>query len=367
MQQKTITTSKIAQGDSLGTLVVGAGLAGLAASALFLKQGKQVVLSELLPAVGGRLSPEARDGFQLGAGFSFGDAAAYRALGDRLGLNLKTVPVENGGALLHTTKGWVPAADLPDWEAYFARPTTEMPEGGLSGVVKQLLEYCEASPNFRLALESPVTSLEAENGKVTRAVLGSETSVGVEEVIWTAPYRTLLETLGMGFPAPGPERVSFLKRFVKGVASPGVVLEYAHSRELSDFTETLVLPFNVQEKEERRYLVGAFTSNRDPGLAPNGKALSTWILPLTEAEWGDNHETMKKIRAGKRLLDKAFNGFEAAHAFERVVVLESTATPLAKQKGEWRELLPNFKIVSDWTSPSGAHAEGMLEVLFEHL
>jgi phytoene dehydrogenase-like protein len=154
-----------------------------------------------------------------------------------------------------------------------------------------------------------------------------------------------------------------MKKFVKTHPQPGVVLEFAHRGKLADFTETLLLPFQNADKEERRYLVGSVVSNRDPALAPPGNSLSSWILPLTEAEWGDNHETMKKIRAGRRLLEKAFMGFEQNVLLERVVVLDSTVSPLSRKKGEWHPPLSNLKIMADWAMPSGATLSKVAEAL----
>jgi phytoene dehydrogenase-like protein len=353
-------------GSELDVLVAGAGISGLLSAALLLKKGRRVHLAEKLSQTGGRPSPEVRNGFCLGAGFAFGDSAWWRATADRLGIASPTLPVHESKALLHSTRGWGAPEELPSWEAYLSEPCTEYPAGGAFGVCERLLDYCAGFEGFSFSLESPITALYGENGNITRVSLGPEHELLPKEVVWCADYKTLLEVLsGPGIPEAGPERVSWLKRFVKTQPQPGVVLEFAHHGRVSDFTETLLLPFQAGEKEERRFLVGAFVSNRDPSLAPEGKSLSSWILPLTEKEWGDNHEMMKKIRSGRRLLEKAFTGFEKNLQFDRVLVLDSTVAPLGKRKGEWERPLPNLILAADWAMPHGATLPGLVESLLQ--
>lgn len=356
--------SKPAQGSSPEVLVAGAGISGLLAAALHLKSGKSVHLTERLPQAGGRLSPTEREGFRLGAGFAFGDSGWWRAIGDTLGISVDTLPVTNGGPLVSGSRGWVQPEELPAWETYLSRPCTEFPFGGFYGITEALLAYCASHDKFSFALESPLTSLEVAGGRVAHAGLGADLTVSPGHVVWCADYKSLSESLrGEAVPEPGPERVSWLKKFVKTPPQPGVVLEFAHKTKPGDFTETLLLPFSAGDKEERRYLVGSFTSNRDSSLAPEGRALSSWMCPLTEAEWGDNHESMKKIRSARRLLDKAFAGFDQGILFERVLVLESTVSPLARKKGDWQPLLPNLQIGSDWAMPNGSTFESLAEIL----
>ncbi|NUM89460.1 MAG: NAD(P)-binding protein [Bdellovibrionales bacterium] len=348
------------------THVVGAGVAGVVAAALLLKQGKDVVLVDAKGHAGGHLSREDRQGFRLGAGFSFGDGQAFRAVADRLGLSLEMRPIENGGALQHSPRGWTPAGDLPAWEGWYARECREFPTGGYAGFLGAVMEFCESHSGFRFVPSSPVTGIQIDSGRISRVGLGASVDVEPEALYWAGPYRPLLELLqGPGAPEAGPGRVAFLKKFVKTDFQPAVALEFAHGHGVAEFTETLLLPFQAAEREERRYLAGCFSSNRDPSLAPSGKQLSSWILPLTEAEWGDNHETMKKIRAARRLLEKAFTGFEGHILFDRVVVHDVSVWPLQKKKGDWHPVLPNFSLVSEWASPYGSTPEGAIQLLLE--
>lgn len=353
--------------DQTETLIIGAGLVGLFAAALKLKQGRKVLLVEALEQIGGRNSPEFRDGFLLGAGFTFAETAVWEKIAEKIDLPLDMIRNENTAALVYSTRGWIPTEDLPPWEEYLAKPYPQFPRGGIAELTQKLQKYCESFANFSLHLSMPVTAIKAENGKVLSALLGPEKEVQVQECIWTGGFRTLMELLqGPGVPEPGPERVSWLRKFHKTHSHPGVVIEFAHKAKVADFTETLLLPFQAGEKEARHYLVGAFVGNRDESLMPSGKQISSWILPLTEGEWGENHEIMKKIRAGKRSLEKAFAGFEDSVLFERVLVLENTIAPLGKRKGEWQPIYENFFAFSDWASPAGAHLDGVLTLLADH-
>ncbi|MGZ3711257.1 MAG: NAD(P)-binding protein, partial [Bdellovibrionota bacterium] len=348
---------------SVDVLVAGAGAAGLLAAALELKAGKSVHLTEKTSQPGGRFSPELRDGFLLGSGFAFGDSAWWRAAADRLGLAVSTAPVSEGGALMHGPKGWTKAEDLPAWEAHLSEPSTEFPDRGLYGITESLLNYCAGYSNFSFSTEAPVTALQVEEGKVAAVTLGNGLELKPKEVFWCGDYKSLLDSFTGSAPPPGPERVHWMKKFVKTHPQPGVVLEFAHKGKLGDFTETLLVPFTADRKDDRRFIVGAIVSNRDSGLAPSGTSLSTWILPLSEEEWGDNHETMKKIRAGRRLIDKAFPNFEQTIQFERVLVLDSTVAPLGRKKGEWLPPLENLRIGSDWAMPMGATLPSVAEAL----
>lgn len=365
----TPKNAKPPKGSQIDALVVGAGISGLLVSALLLQKGRKVHLTEKLDRPGGRYSPEARDGFTLGAGFAFGDSHWWRATADRLGITSPTLPIQESKALMHTTRGWQAPEELPGWEAFLAEPCNEFPAGGAYGLTETLFNYCIGQEGFSASFESPATALLGDGkGSIATVSLGPDHEISPKDIYWCADYKTLLEVLGgPGVPEPGPERVSWLKPFRKTNPQPGVVLEFAHKGKLGDFTETLLLPFPSGDKDDRRFLAGAIVSNRDPSLAPEGKSLSTWILPLTEAEWGDNHETMKKIRSGKRLVEKAFTQLEQTLLFERTLVLDATASPVGKRKGEWHPLMPNLHLTAEWAMPNGATLPSVAETLLQSL
>src|SRR3989344_8013575 len=95
---------------SCETLVVGAGIVGLFAAALKLKQGKKVLLVEASNRIGGRCSPELRDGFQLGAGLAFSGFSILEELAGKLDLPLDKISLENNASLVHSGKSWIATA-----------------------------------------------------------------------------------------------------------------------------------------------------------------------------------------------------------------------------------------------------------------
>lgn len=349
-------------------VVVGGGLVGWTTAALALAKGRRVLLLEKSARFGGRLSPELRHGFSFGAGFAFGDTTVWKRVAEKLDLGLEWQPVARGEALSQGTKGWVPVpAELPQWETFAATTVQQIPHGGAPAFLQKLKQYSEAQgEDFHSAIETPVQQIWCKEGRVEKLVLGSGQEIFCKDLVWTADAKGLIEVLkGEGLPEEGVARVAWIKKFTKAHNTPAVVLEFAHKQRLSEFSETLLLPFSAADKEERRFLAGSFVSERDSSLAPQGKQISSWICALSDAEWDDNHETMKKIRAAKRLLEKSFAGFEASIADERVLVLEHSFTPLAKRKGDWKPLLDNLFLLADWAAPAGSQWQSVLELLEE--
>lgn len=350
--------------------VVGGGIVAWTTAALALEKGRRVLLLEKAGRYGGRSSPEQRNGFALGSGFIFGDTSAWKRVGERLELGMEWIRLENGGALAHASKGWQAAPEeMPEWDAFAATPVNEIPFGGVGGYLHKLRQFCTAKGDaFYAHLESPVEELwVGKDARVEKIVLGSGQEVHARDFIWTGSAKGLLEIFkGEGAPEEGVARVAWFKKFVKTPNSPAVVLEFSHKAPVADFNETLLLPFSVSEKEkDRNYLAGSFLSQRDPSLAPAGKQLSAWICALSEVEWDDTHETMKKIRAARRQLEKAFPGFEGTILDERVLVLEHSFTPVKKRKGDYQPILENLFPIADWAAPQGSHWQGVLELLEE--
>jgi phytoene dehydrogenase-like protein len=351
--------------DKDPVLVVGGGLSGLLAAAKLTAEGKSVILAEKGPRLGGRFSPEMRAGFSLGNGFAASDGAWWKQVAHGLGIPAKTSLVQHGGALLHSPKGWVAPEHLPQWESYWRSPCEEVLQGGMAALVEQLESFFRTSKTVEIRLECPVTTLQVQEGRVVSATLGAQEKRNVSDVVWCGPFRPLVEALeGDELPKPGTERIAWIKNWMRVSPEPAVVLEFAHKKSPIEFQETLFLPLPAEGKEQKRFLAGAFLSNRDPSLAPEGKGLSNWFLPLTEEEWGDNHETMKKIRVARRVLEKAFPSFADGVEWERVVVLDHSFASRPKKKTEWKPLLSNCQIGSDWALPGGANPQAIAETFF---
>jgi phytoene dehydrogenase-like protein len=365
----TQPASSIIPEKSWDLCIVGGGLTAWTTAALALSKGRSVLLLEKSGRYGGRSSHETRQGVVFGAGLALGDVAVWQRFGERLDLGLEWQSISNGGSVIHSPRGWQSSSeDVSAWEAFAAQAVTQVCIGGIPGFLQRVRQFCVSrGESFYAATEAPVEEIFAgDHGRVEKIVLGSGQVIPCKDVVWTADAKGFLEVIkGSGVPEEGVARVAWIKKATKSYLTPAVVLEFAHKNRVADFTESLLLPFTGADKEERRYLTGAFLSNRDPGLAPTGKQYSAWTFALNETEWDDNHETMKKIRAARRLLEKAFAGFDTTIVDERVLVMEHSFTPASKRKGEWKPLLENLFLIADWAAPTGAHWQGVLDLLEE--
>ncbi|MCO5142882.1 MAG: NAD(P)-binding protein [Oligoflexia bacterium] len=361
----TTKTSRLNSGFHCDALVVGAGLSGLLCAAQLLKKGAKVHLTESTGRIGGRMSPELREGFALGSGMNLGDLDWFLQAEQLLGYTSSAlIPYNHNRSLLLGSKGWTEPNSLDEWDSMVCRMGDVYPQKGLYGMVESLIRYCESYENFQMSLEAPVTKIEVQQGKVQQVCIGVDAVGTVGELWWTADYKSLMEVLRSEKEGSSAETNSWVKSFVKSNYSPGVVLEFAHKNNLSDISETILIPLGASSKEERKHLIGSFPSNRDSQIAPEGRGFSTWLLPLTEAEWQDNHETMKKIRLAKRLLEKAFPGFIETILFERVLVLENTYSCPNKKKSTWQPMTENLFAMADWAMPDGISFSSVGKQLF---
>lgn len=349
------------------SIVVGAGVAGLLAAATQVRLGRSVLLLDAESQVGGYVSPELREGYQFGAGFQFQERDLWQRFFAKLEIPLELLELSEHKTKVFLDKKWKLFDAKSGFEQNWSKPTTFFPALGLAGVVEALRAYIQNADGADIVLNALVTSVSMTDDAYQIGV-GADTELTTKHVLWCADEPTLQKSLrGDAFPEAGPGRVAWMRKFLKNEAQPGVVLEFAHKQEVSDFFETLCLPVTSVSAKEQYYMFGAFTSNRDSNLCGNYRQVSTWIFPLEEKLVGDNHEIMKRIRYARRQLEKAFPSFTDSVAFDRVQVLGHTATLPKKTQGKWNELAPGFYLPVGWASPFGSHYEGVLQVLDSYL
>ncbi len=131
--------TKASKKIAVDTLVVGAGLAGLFAAALRAQAGKKVLVVEASAKLGGRLSPERRNGFQLGAGLGFANSELWQKAYSAMGISYSPLSIHNGKCVVYNTKGWQEPEELPAWETYFTQPVATMPKGGFAGFIDEVM------------------------------------------------------------------------------------------------------------------------------------------------------------------------------------------------------------------------------------
>ncbi len=98
------------QRPAAGTIVVGAGLAGLACALDLSRAGRRVELLEASDGVGGRMRTDRRDGFLLDRGFQVFNTA-YPQVKQRVELRALRLRPFTPGVVAHTPRGVVRLAD----------------------------------------------------------------------------------------------------------------------------------------------------------------------------------------------------------------------------------------------------------------
>ncbi len=346
------------------TVIVGAGITGLFIASLRAQMGQDVLVVETSTTAGGYWSPSKREGFQLGSGMGVLPWKAWEQLYKKIDLPYNEISISNGNCITYKSKSWQPAENLPPWENHFAQPVGAMPQGGLAGFVQDIL----SKKNFRIQYEAPLTKITMESNDRIAIQTANNLDIQCKECLWTINPSGFQKIIT----GDGSEKTPTL-------FTPAVTLEFAHKKSISEFTETLALAMNSEQKHKQEpcYLMGAFVSNRDQSLAPNNQQISSWIFPLSNDEWGDNHEISKKIRSSRRVLHRSFGEFQDSVLFERVQILKNTLCSHAWQGKTLKKKifrsdfdfsttipLVSKNSVSQWTFPTTAkhtHLDGLAD------
>ena len=366
-------------------IVIGAGYGGLSIGALMAKRGRSVLIFEQSRALGGRARSDAKDGYTLDYGWHvnrFGEDGAAAAVLRRLGEEIEWAG--EGASLVHfegrlhprpssvtgfLTTGMLPLADrlrlllallralrarpadwyerswaqfvrqttdssavlklcklfsygifAPDPETasageviYFiqcarkAREVTAMPVGGTKQIVDKLAGAIrEAGGQVRT--EARVEHILVEDGRAVGVRAGGQTYLA-GTVVFTPPVQQLFRVLADEF-------------------LPGEFWEYAANLEP---TAAISLDFGLRERIvegvgsvvdlDGPMAMGAFPSNLDPGLAPEGKQLATFLVSLSPEEVEDEETVEAATRKLKDWIETLYPGFFEQVEWERRLVL----------------------------------------------
>jgi len=186
-----------------------------------------------------------------------------------------------------------------------AKQTVAYPRGGTSQIIEALAKKIEQSG--KITLNSRAKTIEVKDGCVT-SVSVKEELLDCRAVVAAFPVQKLPDLVPQG---TLPE--SFTKRCRSLIPTAGVSIDLWLTENVSDIDGLITSQDPVT--------MGQFTSNIDPGTAPEGKQLATWYYPLPASTMKDE----QMVEAGEKelleLLDRMFPGIMDKVERQRVLKL----------------------------------------------
>ncbi len=388
-------------------IVIGGGYAGLSAGALLAHKGYRVLLLEKSRSLGGRASYQERDGYTVEYGLHdnrFASEGAAAAVFRRLGREIEFLepgdpelyrdgrfyPLPNSVGKIFRSPLLPPRAKLsaarylvmlvagnparkyqvsleeitsrcrspetlellrvlsgigiiaPDLRyssagemAAFLRKALRSkvkvgyPKGGTRQIIEGLRE--EVERNGQIMTSARVTRLFLRKGTVNQ-VKTESAAYTAHAVISAIPVQEVPD-LFAGKDLP----IKFVKKARELVPTAGITLDLGLKEKVSEKKGLLVTSDPVT--------MGQFTSNIDPGMAPEGKQLLSWYYPLP-LPWMKNSEKVdREERHLRDILQDMFPGIWEAVEWERVMRLNMVDGFLPRP-GQTKEDRPEFTIPS---------------------
>jgi len=150
-------------------------------------------------------------------------------------------------------------------------------------------------------------AVEFEKGRVKSI----DTSAGViepEALVYAAPLQQLFRIA-----APGhfPEKLIKKIRHMEPVA--GVSIDFGLREKICELPGWMIDP--------EQGIMGKFQSNADPGLVPEGRQLSSWLIIIPPEQMSDPEAVRSAIHRLRTQVKKLFPDFFASAEFERILAL----------------------------------------------
>jgi phytoene dehydrogenase-like protein len=221
------------------------------------------------------------------------------------------------------------AGELGDFlkKALRAKVKVGYPKGGTRQIIEGLQEELEA--NGRIMTGNQVNRLMLKKGRVNQ-VKTDTANYSARAVVSAIPVQQLPDLFG-GKDLP----IRFVKKARDLLPTSGIILDIGLKEKLSDQDGLLVTAEPLT--------MGQFTSNIDPGMAPQDRGLLSWYYPLPHA-WIKNDEKMRREEQLLRdLLEELYPGIWKAADWDRSMYLPMVDGFLARP-GQTREDRPDFVI-----------------------
>jgi phytoene dehydrogenase-like protein len=203
------------------------------------------------------------------------------------------------------------------------------PKGGTPSIISGLRE--ELEKNGQIMTGNKVTRLMLKKGLVNQVKTETAT-YSAYTVVSTIPVQDVPDLFG-GKDLP----IKFVKKARELVPTAGISMDIGLKEPVSDKSGLLVTSEPLS--------MGQFTSNIDPGMAPEGRQLLSWYYPLP-LPWVKNTEKMEREEQRLRdLLEEMFPGIWKAVDWERTLRL-SMVDGFLPRPGQTRADRPDFTIPS---------------------
>jgi len=203
------------------------------------------------------------------------------------------------------------------------------PEGGTRSIIEGLRE--EIEENGQIMTGAKVTRLMLKKGLVNQVKTDTATYTAAA-VISAVPVQGIAELFG-GKDLP----IKFVKKVRELIPTAGISMDIGLKEPISDKSGLLVTSDPLT--------MGQFTSNIDPGMAPEGRQLLSWYYPLP-LPWVKNSEKMEREEQRLRdLLEEMFADIWKVLDWERTLRL-NMVDGFEPRPGQTREDRPGFTIPS---------------------
>src|SRR3989338_546745 len=275
--------------------IIGGGLSGQLAAFLLSKEKYSILLCEADPKLGGKS--------RLDYGFNL----LTPELSKTLSLDLSYIEMFNQEPLALRKMNWVSVSpeEISPEQKYFFFKDFIFPRGGIEKVFTSLNA---GFSSVEIKLSTPILECAIQDHTIQKIISGKE-GWQAKAVVAAIPFTGLTHMLGTDYFHP-----RFLKKIRKQKMVSAVKLNFILKEKVCDYQNIL---FSLDSNG-----VGFFPSNVDSTLIEGTKQISQWLFFLKEEELVDAEEVAKKIRAGKRFIQKAWPQFFNQVEWEQIGVID---------------------------------------------